>query len=39
MINPSGAGMKAYVMASGLFTFPKIYGIMGGDQDNSHTRF
>ncbi|KPQ44658.1 MAG: kinesin light chain [Candidatus Methanoperedens nitroreducens] len=31
IINPSGAGMKAYVMASGLFTFPKIYGIMGGD--------
>lgn len=29
--NPSFAGTRAFIMASGIFTFPKINGIMGGD--------
>ncbi|MEA3293766.1 MAG: hypothetical protein U9P81_02155 [Euryarchaeota archaeon] len=29
--NPSGPGIKAFVMVSGLFTFPGMDGINGGD--------
>jgi len=29
--NPSGSGTKAFVMVSGLFTFPGMHGINGGD--------
>ncbi|MDP3103666.1 MAG: tetratricopeptide repeat protein [Candidatus Methanoperedens sp.] len=29
--NPSFSGTRAFIMASGIFTFPKIKGVQGGD--------